>query len=177
MKKPKSVASDIPVWCSHDKLVDISELVPNPRNNNTHGDLQVALLAKIIRNQGWRNPIVVSTRSGFVIKGHGRMMAAEMLKVEKVPVDYQDYSSEAAEYADLLADNKIAQYAEFDQKMTKDLLSDLDSLMGLKDIDLTGFTKEEFEKMITPPMLADIPDPNGEPSTIKCPHCGKSFEK
>lgn len=177
MKKPKAMASDIPVWCSHDELRDVSDLVPNPRNNNTHGDLQIALLAKIIRAQGWRNPIVISTRSGFVIKGHGRMMAAQLLKVEMVPVDYQEYSSEAAEYADLLADNKIAKYAEFDQKMTKDLLSDLDGLMGLKEIDLTGFTVEEFEKMITPPMLDDIPDPNGESKIIKCPHCGKSFEK
>ena len=49
-------ASGIAVHCAHDKLVDVVNLIPNPRNPNKHGDKQVAMLAKIIRHQGWRAP-------------------------------------------------------------------------------------------------------------------------
>ena len=56
------------------------DLVPHPRNPNKHGDNQIALLAKIIGNQGWRNPIVVSERSGFIVAGHGRLGAARVLE-------------------------------------------------------------------------------------------------
>jgi hypothetical protein len=60
------MTDEISVYCAHDELVDISILVPNP-----HPQKQIELLAKIIRNQGWRTPITVSNRSGFVVRGHG----------------------------------------------------------------------------------------------------------
>ena len=63
----------ISIHCAHDELVDITTLVPNPRNPNRHPDKQIELLAKIIQNQGWRAPITVSTRSGFIVRGHGRL--------------------------------------------------------------------------------------------------------
>jgi DNA modification methylase len=93
-------------------------------------------LAKIIRHQGWRSPIVVSKRSGFVVAGHGRLQAAQLLQVEKVPVDYQDFANEAEEYAHLVADNRIAELAEIDEKELAGLLKELD---GKIDLDLTGF--------------------------------------
>ena len=81
--------SGIEAHCAFDKEVDVVDLVPHPRNPNKHSDKQIALLAKIIGNQGWRNPIVVSERSGFIVAGHGRLGAARVLNVEKVPVDLQ----------------------------------------------------------------------------------------
>lgn len=60
-------------------MVDIEKLVGNPRNPNKHPQNQIELLAKIIKAQGWRNPTVVSKRSGFVVKGHGRLAAAQYL--------------------------------------------------------------------------------------------------
>ena len=100
--KPRAIASGINVWCRHDDLCDITTLVPNDKNPNKHPDKQIALLAKIIRHQGWRQPITVSKRSGFIVKGHGRFQAAKVLNVELVPVEYQDYETEAAEMADLI---------------------------------------------------------------------------
>jgi ParB-like chromosome segregation protein Spo0J len=144
--KPTIKASDIPVYCSHDKLVDVVSLVPNPRNPNTHPDKQIALLAKIIRAQGWRNPIVVSTRSGFITKGHGRLQAAQLLQVELVPVDYQDYATEAAEWADMLADNRIAELAENDSGLLAGVLDDL-KLADI-DMDLTGYDQNEKEEKL-----------------------------
>lgn len=134
----KSKASGIDVHCSHTKLVDITELVPNPNNPNTHPDKQVALLAKIINKQGWRSPIVVSNLSGFIVKGHGRYEASKMLNVEKVPVDFQDYDNPASEHADLLADNRIAELAVVDEDLLSDLLQDASIFEGF-DIELTGF--------------------------------------
>jgi ParB-like chromosome segregation protein Spo0J len=78
--------SGIEAHCCFDKVVDVVDLVPHPRNPNKHDDKQIALLAKIIRSQGWRNPIVVSERSGFIVAGHGRLEAARVLNVEQVPV-------------------------------------------------------------------------------------------
>lgn len=160
---PKAVASDIPVWCSHDALIDIAALIPNPRNPNKHPDLQIGLLAKIIRHQGWRSPITVSKRSGFITKGHGRLLAAKMLNVEMVPVDYQQYSNEAAEWADVIADNRMAELAERDLPMMKDILQEIDT--GEFDMELTGFDVNAMEAMMTAFMPPDNPNDhwNGMP--------------
>jgi ParB-like chromosome segregation protein Spo0J len=56
--------TEIEINCAHDKIVPAEELVPNPRNPNTHSAAQVELLAKIIRHRGWRAPITVSSFRG-----------------------------------------------------------------------------------------------------------------
>lgn len=136
----------VKVHCAYDEMVDIAKVVPNPRNPNTHSDKQIELLAKIIDYQGWRAPITVSKRSGFVVRGHGRLLAAEALGLEKVPVDYQDYENEAEEWADLIADNRIAELSELDNEMLKDLIQEIDS--GEIDLTLTGYDEKEIEKII-----------------------------
>ena len=105
MSKPKP--SSPAIHCAHDRLADIASLIPNPRNPNKHGDKQIALLAKIIRHQGWRAPVVVSKRSGFIVAGHGRLEAAKLLQVQTVPVNDQEFETEADEWAHLVADNIV----------------------------------------------------------------------
>ena len=83
-----TIPENILVHCAYDELVDIAKLVPNPRNPNRHPDKQIELLAKIIKSQGWRAPITVSTRSGFIVRGHGRLAAAQKLGLTEVPVDW-----------------------------------------------------------------------------------------
>lgn len=134
------------IHCACTELVAIEAVTPNPRNPNTHPKGQIELLAKIIAAQGWRNPIVVSDRSGFVVKGHGRLEAARSLKVTHVPVDRQHYDSEASEWADMIADNRIAELAEIDTAVLKDLIGDLDT--GEIDLTLTGFSDEELEQFL-----------------------------
>ena len=141
------------------KIVNIEKCVPNPRNPNTHPDRQIELLAKIIENQGWRNPIVISNRSGFIVKGHGRLMAAQKLGASKAPVDYQDYESEAAEWQDMIADNRIAEFAEMDEVKERDILDELaaDGMdVELCGIEIDEIIKEEFAdiKNEDPPQLA-----------------------
>jgi 16S rRNA G966 N2-methylase RsmD len=138
--------SEMKVQCAHSELVDIDLLVPNPKNANKHPKDQIKLLAKIMAHQGWRSPIVVSNRSGFITKGHGRLQAAKLNGWDKAPVDRQDYANEADEYADMVADNKIAELSDTDLSMVlKDVLDlgpDFDfDLLGIPDFKLP----EEFE--------------------------------
>jgi len=137
--------SGIEVHCAFDKEMDVVDLVPHPRNPNKHGDNQIALLAKIIGNQGWRNPIVVSERSGFIVAGHGRLGAARVLNVEKVPVDLQAFTNEAEEYAHLIADNRIAELAEADRDELAGLIKELE---GKIDLDLTGFDAPSLAELL-----------------------------
>lgn len=123
--------------CAYDELVDIDKLVPNPKNNNKHPKEQIERLAKIIDFQGQRKAIVISNRSGFVVKGHGCLKALKLLGWKQVAVDYQDYESEAQEYADMTADNEIARWATLDTQMVLDELPNLDidaDLLGMMEI-------------------------------------------
>lgn len=144
--KPKAMAGDIPVYCSHDKIVSITKVVPNPRNPNIHPERQIEILSKIIQEQGWRQPITISNRSGFIVKGHGRYLAAVQFNANDVPVDYQDYENEAEEWADLIADNRIAELSN----MNEDLLSEL--LLDISDTDfdilLTGMEYADIDSLI-----------------------------
>jgi len=145
--EPKAIATGVPVYCAHDAIVDVAKLVPNPKNPNTHPDNQIQLLGRIIRSQGWRQPITVSTRSGFIVKGHGRLAAAQLEGFKEVPVDYQNYATEADEYADLIADNRIAELAEIDRVKLADIFADLDT--GEIPLEMTGYTEDEVEELVT----------------------------
>ncbi len=87
--EPKATADGVAVYCAHDKIVDTNSLVGNPRNPNKHPKEQITALAKIIKRQGWRHPIVVSNRSGFVVKGHGRLLAAKEIGAKQVPLIFR----------------------------------------------------------------------------------------
>ncbi|MBJ7396844.1 MAG: ParB N-terminal domain-containing protein, partial [Akkermansiaceae bacterium] len=95
--------------CAHTTLVDPNKLKPNPVNPNRHSAHQIQLLASIIQEQGWRNPVTVSKRSGLIVRGHGRLEAALLIGCPTIPVDEQDYASEAEELADLLARHQSAE--------------------------------------------------------------------
>jgi len=130
---------EVKIDCSYDRLEPLHKVVPNPKNNNKHSDEQIKRLAKIIDYQGQRSPVVVSGRSGFIVKGHARLKAIKELSWDKVAVNYQQYESEAQEYADMTADNEIARWAELDQVQLKDDLKALDfdldmDLLGLMDV-------------------------------------------
>lgn len=136
-----------PVRCAHSKMLPVSTLQRHPRNPNTHPEAQIKLLANIIAKSGFRSPIVVSNRSGFITKGHGRLDAALLLGMKFVPVDFQDYESDEAEMADMVADNQIASLAEMDRAVLKDILQELDT--GAFDMLLTGFDIAGIESLMT----------------------------
>lgn len=143
--KAKAIANGTEVWCSFDELALIETLKPNPKNPNKHPEGQIELLSKNIKYLGWRHPITVSKRSGFIVAGHGRLMAAQKLGLQIVPVDYQDFNSDADEIAVLVADNRLAELSETSEEDLKKLLSELD---GEIDIDLTGFSAADVEQLL-----------------------------
>lgn len=136
------------IHCAHDETRPPNELKPHPRNPNRHSDNQVKLLAKIIAAQGWRAPVVVSQRSGYIVAGHARLAAARALGAESLPVCIQNFESEAQEDAHLLADNRLAELAELDKT---DLTELLKSLEGKIDLDLTGFDSSSLDELLGPP--------------------------
>lgn len=148
----KGRAGDIPVYCAFDAIVELADLRPNPKNPNQHPDSQIELLAKVIRAQGWRAPVTVSTRSGLIVRGHGRYMAAKIIGCP-APVDYQHYESEEAELADLVADNRLAELAEVDDALLAAIMA------GLNDADygteLTGYDAE-----LTAALIAGLEGPS-----------------
>ncbi len=140
---PKKKADGVDVFTNYDELVRIEKLSPHPDNPNEHPEEQLDLLAKIIQRNGWRDRIVVSKRSGLMIKGHGRYQAALRLGVATVPVEYQDYETETDEIKDLVADNKIAELSKVNDEMAFEVIDKL----GIEDFDmqLAGFQFEDFE--------------------------------
>jgi ParB-like chromosome segregation protein Spo0J len=122
----------------------------------------------------------VSNRSGFIVRGHGRLQAAKLLGCEVVPVDRQDYENEAAEWADLIADNRLSELSTIDNAILKDVLEELDT--GALDMELTGFTEDALEGLMSQFHVPDFQpaseDEQGrldEKAKVICPECGHEF--
>ena len=169
------------VECSYKKMVDVATLVPHPRNPNKHNPKQIKLLAKIMTYQGWRNPIVVSNQSGFIVAGHGRLEAAKVNGWTEVPVDYQDFKSEAAEYSHMVADNKIAELANVDMTMVMDDLSTI-QMDDLDYLGIPGFTiakkglTEDDEVPDNAPTVCQKGDLWRLGGQVQCPSCKKMMK-
>lgn len=142
--KQYPVADGIPVMCRYSEIVNIETLTENPANPNTHPKLQLERLAEVIKGTGWRQPITVSTLSGYIVKGHGRYRAAKLAGWKEVPVERQDYESPEREMADLIADNQIASMAVIDKES---LEKELAKLAGTDDFFLAGFGADDLEAL------------------------------
>lgn len=158
--EPRTMIGSIPVYCAYDEIVSIEDVKPNPKNPNGHPKEQIALLAKIIELQGWRNSITVSNRSGLITKGHGRLLAAILLESDKVPVEYQNYASEEAEIADLTADNRLSELSEMNNVLLAEILADFDT--GALPIELTGYMEEDLEGILEAIAGEDDAEPNNQ---------------
>jgi DNA modification methylase len=123
----------------------LGELIPYARNPRTHSDAQVAQIAASIREFGWTNPVLVDGASG-IIAGHGRVLAARKLGLERVPVIELAQMSEAQRRAYVLADNQLALNAGWDEALLRLELADLSDL-GF-DLGLIGFGEGELERLL-----------------------------
>jgi site-specific DNA-methyltransferase (adenine-specific) len=145
----------------------ISKLIPYARNARTHSDEQVGQIAASIKEWGWTTPVLVDEEGG-IIAGHGRTLAAQKLGMAEVPVMVAKGWSEAKKRAYVLADNKLALNAGWDNEMLALELGELGDL-GF-DLDLTGFTPEEISALVAIEVtgLTDedaVPDVPDEPIT------------
>jgi len=124
----------------------IEALIPYVNNSRTHSDEQVAQIAASVREFGWTNPILVDGQNG-IIAGHGRLAAARKLGLAEVPVIVLDHLSEAQKKALVIADNKLASNAGWDDEMLRLELGDLQE-MGF-DATIAGFSTDELEKLLS----------------------------
>ncbi len=154
---------ETPIYCAFDEIVKIEDLKPNPRNPNTHPKEQIRLLAQIIKKTGWRASITVSTLSGFIVKGHGRLIAAKEAGFKECPVEYQNFKDEQEELSALLADNKIAELAEIDTETLAELFKDVD----FDDLELTGYSEDEFNELINDFEDSGVLDDADEPVEVE----------
>ena len=167
----------------------LTDLIPYVRNARTHSDEQVAQLAGSIKEFGWTNPILVD-EDGGIIAGHGRLLAAQRLKMDEVPTIQIVGLSEAQRRALVLADNKLALNAGWDFELLKVELGDLND-QGF-DIALTGFSVDELSKLLAPAGTEGLTDPDDTPEVpvepitklgdvwVCGPHrvmCGSSLEQ
>lgn len=161
------------------EYVSIDALIPYARNSRTHSDAQVAQIAASIKEFGFTNPVLID-ESGGIIAGHGRTMAARKLQMDKVPCLRLSYLTEAQKKAYVIADNKLALNAGWDDEMLKVELAELKDLDF--DLALTGFDMDElqglFEEVSFDPATEDEQGKLDEldPKWICCPKCGNEFD-
>lgn len=125
--------------------VAVEALIPYAKNSRTHDDAQVAQIAASIKEFGWTNPILVDGDKG-IIAGHGRLMAARKLGMTKVPVIELKDMTEAQKKAYVIADNKLAMNAGWDNEFLTLELKDLEE-EGF-DLSLTGFDDKELDALL-----------------------------
>jgi len=155
-----------------------ADLIPYARNSRTHSPEQTAQIAGSIREFGFTNPVLIDADNG-IIAGHGRVMAAQKLGLDKVPCIRLSHLTETQKRAYIIADNKLALNSGWDEEMLGLELSDLREADF--DLGLMGFNAEEIESALNPdepdfePGTEDDQGRLDEKSPIECPHCHKFF--
>lgn len=125
-------------------LVSISQLVPYANNARTHSDAQVKKLRASLREFGFINPVIVGSEYN-VIAGHGRILAAKEEGIEKVPCVFVDYLTPAQKKAYILADNRMAMDAGWDEEL---LRVEIEALQAESfDVGLTGFDEKDIVEL------------------------------
>ena len=126
------------------ELVSIDKLIPYANNARTHSPAQINKLRGSLREFGFINPVIID-RDYNIIAGHGRVMAAREEKLTEVPCVFADHLTEAQKKAYIIADNRMALDAGWDEEMLKVEIESLEAQAF--DLSLTGFDADELEKL------------------------------
>jgi ParB-like chromosome segregation protein Spo0J len=148
------------------KKAEVVSLIPYARNSRTHSEAQVAKIAASIREFGFLNPIIIDGKDG-IVAGHGRLLAAQNLGMTVVPVIKASHLTEAQRRAYVLADNRLALDAGWDNDLLRIEIGDLKSA-GF-DLSLTGFDLGEIGEFLAPPKNAGKNDPDEVPPVPEVP--------
>lgn len=158
------------------KQIKVIDLIPYVKNSRTHDDAQVAQIASSIKEFGWTNPILIDGDNG-IIAGHGRLMAARKLGMDEVPTIELTGMTEIQKKAYIIADNKLALNAGWDNELLGIELSELGD--AGYDLELTGFSLDEI-KLLNDDFNPSTIDEQGKldelsPKYVICPDCGNEF--
>jgi hypothetical protein len=149
----------------------VTELIPYVNNSRTHSDEQVAQIAASIKEFGWTNPILIDGDNG-IIAGHGRLQAARKLGYKEVPTIELSGLSDGQKKAYIIADNKLALNAGWDDEMLKIELTDLLS-QGFA-LDVLGFDQADLDEIFLP---EDVKEDNQYTQKVDIPTYEPSEEK
>jgi len=158
-----------------------ADLIPYARNTRTHSPEQVAQIAGSIREFGFTNPVLIDAENG-IIAGHGRVMAASKLGLAKVPCIRLAHLTDTQKRAYIIADNKLALNAGWDEEMLGLELADLREADF--DLDVLGFDNFAIEQFLNPSERSDEApessggeiDVDGMQMECACPKCGFEFD-
>lgn len=152
------------------KVVGIDGLIPYALNSRTHSDAQVAQIAASIKEFGFLNPIIIDGENG-IIAGHGRVLAAQKLGMTELPVVEADHLTDAQRKAYVIADNRLALNAGWDNQV---LTTELAALQELDfDLDLLGFDGKELADLLKPEVVEgqtdedEVPEAPEDPVTVE----------
>lgn len=148
------------------KTVAVSALIPYARNSRTHSDEQVAQIAASIREFGFLSPIIIDGESG-IIAGHGRVLASQKLGMDSLPCVEAGHLSDAQRRAYVIADNKLALNAGWDDEMLRVEFADLQE-MGF-DLELTGFSLDEIDGLQIEEIAEGLTDEDAVPEAPEDP--------
>jgi DNA modification methylase len=138
----------------------VSTLIPYARNSRTHSDEQIAQIAASIKEFGWTNPILIDGDNG-IIAGHGRLSAARKLGHEEVPVIELKDLTETQRKAYIIADNRLALNAGWDNEMLTIELNDL--MADGFALDILGFDSKELASLLEPEVVEGLTDEDAAP--------------
>lgn len=161
---------------------DVAALVPYAKNARRHTDDQVDMVANSIREFGFNDPIGVWTNAdgeSEIVEGHGRVLAAQKLGLERVPVIHLDGLSDEQRRAYALAHNRLGEISGWDSIALEEELSDLGDQLDMSDFGFIGATEKEIEAAIQEAASAASDDTDlkaAKPKTVTCPKCGHEFE-
>lgn len=155
------------IHCKYDTLADPRTLRDHHKNRNKHSEEQIERLAKLYGYHGVRHPIIVSSLSGCIVAGHGRKLAAIKAGIPEMPVVFQSFADEQAEYAFIQADNAIALWADLDLAGINADLGDLGPDFDLEMLGIEDFTLEIAEKLEPGCDEDDVPEARPEPKVVR----------
>lgn len=144
----------------------VDKLIPYINNSRTHSDEQVAQIAASIKEFGWTNPILVDGENG-IIAGHGRLMAARKLGYTEVPTIELKDLTETQRKAYIIADNRLALNAGWDNEMLTIELNDL--LADGFALEMLGFDPKELDALLEPEVLEGLTDEDAVPDVPEEP--------
>lgn len=137
------------------QLVEISKLIPYVNNARTHSPDQIVKLRSSLREFGFINPVIID-RDYNIIAGHGRVLAAQEEKITEVPCVFVDYLTEAQKKAYIIADNRMAMDAGWDEELLK---LEIETLQGMDfDVSFTGFEDQEIADLFGADGKSDVED-------------------
>ena len=161
------------------KYLSTDDLVPYANNSRTHSDKQIMQVAASIKEFGFNNPILIDEHNG-IIAGHGRLYAAQKLGLKVVPTIMLEGLTEAQRKAYVIADNKLALNAGWDNEA---LFTELQRLQEFDfNLDLLGFETDELSLLLNEVDFEPVTEKEQgkldelDPKWIDCPHCGKEFD-